>query len=259
MSAHPPVGVVFGSITPPEHIAGVARRAEELGFDELWFSEDCFFSGGMAGVAQVLASTTTVPVGTGAVSAMTRHPAVSAMEFAGLLRMYPGRVRPGVALGVRPWLEQMGLMPSLPLTALRETVTVLRALLAGEEVTIKGEGHRLDRIKLDYPPATVPPIHVGAVNERALRLSGEIADGTILSVLATPEYVRWARGLVGGGRRGRAAPHHDVRALRRRPGRVRRSRVRSRGGCDVPGRGGEQRPRQDSGPCGRARRPPGRR
>lgn len=193
------VGVVFGSITPPEQIAQGARRAEELGFDELWFSEDCFFSGGMAGAAQILASTSRVPVGTGAVSVVTRHPALAAMEFAGLSRMHPGRVVPGVALGVRGWLDQMGLLPSKPLTVLRESVATLRALFAGEEVTVDGAAHRLSRIALDFPPQEPLPVHIGAVNAKALRLSGEIADGTILSVLAGPAYVRWARERIAEG------------------------------------------------------------
>lgn len=190
------VGLVFGSVTPPERIARVAALAERLGFGELWFSEDCFFSGGMAGVAQILAATRHVPVGTGAVSVMGRHPAITAMEFAGLARTHPGRVVPGVALGVRPWLTQMGVLPARPLTALRETVQTLRALLAGDEVTVDGV-HRLDRIRLDYPPPAPLPVHVAAVNEKALRLSGAIADGTILSVLSSPEYVRWARARTG--------------------------------------------------------------
>jgi 5,10-methylenetetrahydromethanopterin reductase len=198
------VGMVFGSITPPERIAAVARRAEELGFEEFWFSEDCFFSGAMSGAAQILAATRVAPVGTGAVSVMTRHPAVTAMEFAGLSRMYPGRVVPGIALGVRSWLGQMGLLPSAPLTALRDTVDTLRRLFAGETVSVHDGVHQLDRVALDYPPPHPLPIHVAAVNEKALRLSGQIADGTILSVLSTPDYVRWARGIIGksaGGHR----------------------------------------------------------
>ena len=46
-----PVGVVLGSHMPPERIVHTARRAEELGFGELWFSEDCFFAGAFAGMA----------------------------------------------------------------------------------------------------------------------------------------------------------------------------------------------------------------
>ncbi len=207
-----PIGVVFGSVTPPESIARNARRAEELGFGELWFSEDCFFSGGMSGLAQVLAATREVPVGIGAVSIASRHPAITAMELAGLARTHPGRVVPGVALGVRAWLEQMGVLPDAPLTALRETVGVLRDLLAGKEVTVEGSVHRLSGVRLDFPPPEPPPVHVAAVNEKALRLSGEVADGTILSVLAGPAYVRWARERIAEGARlaGRDPGTHRV-------------------------------------------------
>jgi alkanesulfonate monooxygenase SsuD/methylene tetrahydromethanopterin reductase-like flavin-dependent oxidoreductase (luciferase family) len=207
-----PVGVVFGSVTPPELIARSARRAEELGFGELWFSEDCFFSGGMSGMAQVLAATREVPVGIGAVSIASRHPAITAMELAGLARTHPGRVVPGVALGVRAWLDQMGVLPAAPLTALRETVGVLRDLLAGKEVTVDGGAHRLRGVRLDFPPPEPLPVHVAAVNEKALRLSGEVADGTILSVLAGSAYVRWARERIAEGARraGRDPGTHRV-------------------------------------------------
>ncbi|MEJ3652291.1 LLM class flavin-dependent oxidoreductase [Actinomycetes bacterium KLBMP 9759] len=209
------LGVVFGSVTPPEGIARMARRAEELGFGELWFSEDCFFSGAMSGMAQLLAATTHVPVGSGAVSVVSRHPAVSAMEFAGLARSFPGRVVPGVALGVVGWLEQMGLRPDRPLTVLRESVEQLRALLRGDEVTADGAQHALRGVRLDFLPPAAPPIHVAAVNERALRLSGEIADGTILSVLSGPRYVRWARERIaeGAAGAGRDPAEHRVTAF----------------------------------------------
>ena len=78
----------------------VARRGEELGFGELWLAEDYFFTGGISGATAVLAETKEVPVGLGIVSAMVRHPAVLAMEIATMARMYPGRVHPGIGLGV---------------------------------------------------------------------------------------------------------------------------------------------------------------
>src|SRR2546428_7183558 len=131
----PPVGVVLGSHMPPERIVRTARRAEELGFGELWFSEDCFFAGAFSGIAATLAAAERLPVGLGVASAVTRHPAFLAMECATLARLHPGRFRPGVGLGVPFWLQQMGLMPRSPLGAVRECVESLRRLLAGEELT----------------------------------------------------------------------------------------------------------------------------
>jgi alkanesulfonate monooxygenase SsuD/methylene tetrahydromethanopterin reductase-like flavin-dependent oxidoreductase (luciferase family) len=183
----------------PEDIVPMAQLAERLGYGELWFSEDCFFTGAMSSVTAALAATSELPVGIGIVSAVTRHPALLAMELAAMSRLYPGRVRPGVGLGVPLWLDQMGLMPRSPLTALRECVTSLRRLLDGEAVTVTGDVFAFDGVELTYKPGERLPIYMGLVNEKGLRLSGEIADGTVLSVLAGVDYIRWARGQIAAG------------------------------------------------------------
>ncbi|MGW4243028.1 LLM class flavin-dependent oxidoreductase [Nocardia sp. NPDC004722] len=190
------IGIVFGSLTPPEQLAAGAALAERLGLGELWFSEDCFFTGGLSGLTQLLAATRAIPAGLGLASIATRHPAVLAMELAGLARSYPGRVRAGIGLGNRGWLEQMGVLPRRPLTALGETADVLRELLSGTPVDRDTRIHAFSGIQLSFPPGIPPELWVGAVNERGLRLAGEKADGILLSVLAGPAYVRWVRGLV---------------------------------------------------------------
>src|SRR5919202_6603186 len=127
-----PVGLVLGSQLPPEQIASTARLGEELGFDELWLAEDYFFTGGISGAAAALGATERIPVGLGIVSAMVRHPAALAMEIATLARIHPGRLRPGIGLGVPSWVRQMRLMPRSRVGAMRECVSSLRRLLAGE-------------------------------------------------------------------------------------------------------------------------------
>jgi 5,10-methylenetetrahydromethanopterin reductase len=39
------VGAMFRCTTEPEDLPGFARRVEELGYDELWIVEDCFYAG----------------------------------------------------------------------------------------------------------------------------------------------------------------------------------------------------------------------
>jgi 5,10-methylenetetrahydromethanopterin reductase len=135
------------------------------------------------------------------VSAMVRHPALLAMEIATLDRMFPGRLRPGLGSGVPAWMRQMNLKPRSPLTALREAVTSVRRLLDGEEVSLDGRCFQLDRVKLTHPPATRVPLSMGVVGPKMLQLSGEIADGNVLSVLSSQEYVRWARERIGAPNR----------------------------------------------------------
>jgi len=205
----PAVGVMFRCQTAPEEVPAFARRAEELGYAELWLVEDCFFAGAVAPGAVALAATESIRVGLGVLPAVLRNPALVAMELAALARTFPGRVLPGFGHGIADWMRQVGAFPESQLAALGETVTAVRALLAGAEVTVSGRHVHLDHVRLDHPPAVVPPVATGVRGERSLRLSGELADGTVLSDLVSPAYVAWARAHIDAGRAaaGRSDPH----------------------------------------------------
>jgi alkanesulfonate monooxygenase SsuD/methylene tetrahydromethanopterin reductase-like flavin-dependent oxidoreductase (luciferase family) len=123
---------------------------------------------------------------------VARNPAITAMEIATLCNLAPGRFRPGIGHGVQSWMGQMGVRPRSPLTALDETITVVKRLLAGEEVSFEGSEVRLDAVRLDQPPSVVPGVLAGVQQERSLALAGRVADGVILVEGAGPTYVDWA-------------------------------------------------------------------
>src|ERR1700712_3927516 len=127
-TASSPLGLLIASQVPPEQIPDLAQLAESKGFGELWIPEDYFFYGGIAAALTALNATKDIKVGLGIVSALARHPAALAMEVSTIDRLHPGRLWPGIGLGVPHWVEQMGLLPKSPLAALRETVTNLRKL-----------------------------------------------------------------------------------------------------------------------------------
>ncbi|TQS44400.1 LLM class flavin-dependent oxidoreductase [Cryptosporangium phraense] len=206
------LGVVFRPQVPPERLIAAARAADEAGLDELWLWEDCFWESGIAPAAAALASTTRIKVGIGLLPVPFRNAVITAMEFATLERMFPGRFLPGVGHGVQEWMEQVGARASSPLTLLREHLDAMRALLRGEEVSTDGRYVKLDRVKLDWPPANVPKILAGAVGPKTLKLAGESADGTILDGQNSPDRVRWAKTQIDEGRAaaGRTDPHHVV-------------------------------------------------
>jgi 5,10-methylenetetrahydromethanopterin reductase len=190
----PPIGVVLGSALTPEQIPRAGELAEQFGFKAAWVSEDYFFTGGIASAATILARTTELEVGLGIVSALTRHPALLAMEVSTLARMHPGRVIPAVGLGLPRWIAQMGLTPASSLAAVRAAVNNLRLLLAGEEVTTTDGPFGYDHIRLTHPlTSAAPPIWMGVSGPEMLRLSGEIADGVVISVMAGVDYIQWAR------------------------------------------------------------------
>lgn len=204
------IGLVLGSAIAPSDLASAARAAEEGGFDEIWLAEDFFFTGGISGASLVLSSTERTAVGLGVVSAMVRHPALLAMEISTISAAYPGRMIAGLGLGVPGWIRQMGLHPRSPLAAMRQAVTSVRRLLRGETLDEQGDVFQFHDVSLTYPERGTPtPIHMGVSGPKMLRLSGEIADGTVLSVAAGHDYVRWARERIDEGRRrgGRWEPH----------------------------------------------------
>lgn len=194
----------------PEHTAAYARGVEELGYDELWVVEDCFYAGGVSAGAVALASTERIAVGLGVLPAVMRNAATTALEIAALARMFPGRLRPGIGHGVTSWMHQIGAFPSSQLAALEETTSAVRALLRGERVTVDGRHVHLDDVALEFPPPVVPPVATGVRGPRSLRVSGRVADGTVLTELSVPSYVRWARERIDEGRAeaGRTDAHH---------------------------------------------------
>ena len=203
------LGAVFLPQLPPERLGDVARAADEAGLDELWLWEDCFLESGIASAAAALAWTRRLRVGVGLLPVPLRNVALSAMEVATLLRLFPDRVSIGFGHGVQDWMGQVGARADSPLTLLREYLTALRALLAGEEVSTEGRYVRLDRVALDWPPLSPPGVVIGATGPKSLRLSGELADGTILPTGTSPDGLRAARRLVDEGRAlaGRTGPH----------------------------------------------------
>ncbi len=212
-TAAAPVGLVLGSAIPPEQLRELGRLGEEAGFGELWLAEDYFFTGGISGATAVLAATERIPVGLGIVSALVRHPAVLAMEISTMERMFPGRVWPGIGLGVPFWVHQMGLMPASQLAAMREGVTSVRRLLAGEELTEEGASFAFRQVRLTYPLEPSPPVYMGVLGPKMLRLAGEIADGTVASVLAGAAYVRWAREQIALGQAAAGRDDHHRLAV----------------------------------------------
>lgn len=210
ITAQTTVGVQIGAATPPQDLARVAARAEELGYGEIWLAEDYFELGGMASVAIALDATESIPIGLGVVAAAARHPAVTAMEFATLAGAHPGRLMAGLGHGSPGWVDQMGLRVDSPIGLLREVTTAVRSLLDGETVS-RTDGHFVfDEVHLDHPPTERVPLYYGVMGPASLRLSGELADGTLLGWFSSPGYVRWAREKIEEGRTrgGVSRPHH---------------------------------------------------
>jgi alkanesulfonate monooxygenase SsuD/methylene tetrahydromethanopterin reductase-like flavin-dependent oxidoreductase (luciferase family) len=205
------LGVTFRPQLPPERLRDVALAADDAGVEQLWLWEDCFFESGIASAAAALAWTRRVRVGIGLLPLPLRNVALATMEIATLHRLFPDRVILGMGHGVQQWMAQAGARVESPLTLMREHFVATGALLRGERVSTQGRYVKLDGIALDWPPPAPPRLFAGAGGPRTARLSGEIADGTILDASNNPEAVRRTRRLIDEGRAvaGRT-DHHDL-------------------------------------------------
>lgn len=186
------IGVMLPRDLPAGDVVTFARRADELGFDELWVVEDLEFRGGIAQAATALAVTGHIRVGVGILPAAARNVAFAAMEVATLAELFPGRLDVGVGHGMPHWMRQVGAWPQSPVTLLEETLVALRALLRGERVEVQGRYVDVSGVQLVSPPAVVPPVLAGVRGPRSLAVAGRAADGTVLAEPVTPEYVAQA-------------------------------------------------------------------
>ena len=159
----------------------IATATEAAGIEQLWLWEDCFKQGGIGPAAAILARTSGLQVGIGLLPVPLRNVALTAMEIATIARMFPGRLLPGIGHGVHDWMVQVDAAVASPMSLLREYADALRRLLHGERVTVAGRYVTLSDVALDWPPDQPPPVLVGAVGPRTLRLAGELGDGAILT------------------------------------------------------------------------------
>lgn len=207
--------MTLGAVFRPQSSAGLlaeaAEAAEAAGVDEIWLWEDCFLHGGIASAAIVLANSSTVSVGIGVLPVPLRNVALTAMEIATLENAFPGRVRAGVGHGVQDWMRQVGAGVSSPMTLLREHLTCLRGLLRGDVVTFEGRYVNLRDVQLDWIPSGDVPMLCAATGPKTLRLSGELATGTVLTGGTTVDELRTALRHIDAGRdAGGVTAAHEV-------------------------------------------------
>lgn len=105
-----------------------------------------------------------------------------------------------------------GLPNHPPVALMREWLTALRGLLAGERVDLAGRTLSLQGVHLGWPLGERPrvPVHLAALGPQMLRLAGSHADGAALN-WCTPAQVAWSRervaeGALAAGREPSAVP-----------------------------------------------------
>ncbi|MGH8150039.1 MAG: glucose-6-phosphate dehydrogenase (coenzyme-F420) [Steroidobacteraceae bacterium] len=176
----------------PSELLGLARLAEELGYDSVFVSDHfqpwrhhgghAPFSVAWLGAAG--ASTTRVLLGTSVLTPTFRyHPAIVAQAFGTLGALFPGRMVLGIGTG-----ESLNEMPATGLSwpeprertrRFREALALIEQLWREERVSFRGEYYRTERATIYDRPQVPVPIYVAAAGPVVAKLAGERAQGFI--------------------------------------------------------------------------------
>lgn len=168
------------------------RYAEKRGFEAVWQAESRLVRDAIVPMAAYAAVTDHLKIGSGVINNWTRNIGLLAATFLTLDDLAPNRIICGIGAWWDPLARNVGIDRKKPLVAMRETVMVLRKLLAMERVSFEGEFIHVQGIELDVvhgrrEPRQVP-IMIGATGDQMMEMTGEIADGVVLNYCVPPEY-----------------------------------------------------------------------
>ena len=153
----------------------LVQLAEAEGYDDLWTGETAG-PDGFTPLVLAAAWSERLRLGTGIVNPFTRPVPVLAQHAASLQDASDGRFVLGIGSSSNVIVERWNGIPfTRPLSKMREAVTALRPILAGERGPT---GFRLEQ-----PPAAPPPIVVAALRGKMLALAAELADGAFTNFL----------------------------------------------------------------------------
>jgi 5,10-methylenetetrahydromethanopterin reductase len=168
------------------------QYAESRGFEAVWQAESRLVRDAIVPMAAYAAVTEKIKVGSGVINNWTRNIGLLAATFLTLDDLAPGRIICGLGAWWDPLAANVGIERRKPLTAMKETVEVLRRLLNMERVSYDGEFVHVKDIELDVVHGRKEPrdvaIMIGATGDKMMELTGEIADGAVLNYCVPPVY-----------------------------------------------------------------------
>jgi 5,10-methylenetetrahydromethanopterin reductase len=173
------VGIGMGDGNGLEGLARDAREAEERGFASVWMA-NIFGFDAISALGAIGHATERVELGTAVVPTYPRHPFAMAQQALTAQAACHGRFALGVGLSHQIVIQNMlGMSFERPARHMREYLEVLGPLLRQERVDHRGPQYEV-HAQIQVPGVAPVPLLVAALGPVMLRVTGELADGTIL-------------------------------------------------------------------------------
>ena len=204
----------------PQEQVELSVLADELGLDSVWISE-AWGQDAVSVLGLLAGKTERIALGSGLMQIPARKPTATAMAAASLDVLSGGRFRLGLGLSGPQVSEGWYGEPFVRgLGRTREYVDVVRRVLAREKVQIPlpegepGLGLGKPLRLLAHPVQERIPVYLGAIGPKAIRQTGEIADGW-LPFLLDPAHSELMLGELRAGmhKAGRPPEAIDVAAV----------------------------------------------
>ncbi|WP_330347633.1 TIGR03842 family LLM class F420-dependent oxidoreductase [Streptomyces sp. NBC_00582] len=179
-------GLVLQTDPPASKVVELMQRAEDNGFTYGWtFDSAVLWQEPFVIYSQILAGTSRLTVGPMVTNPGTRTWEVTASTFATLNDMFGNRTVCGIGRGDSA-MRVAGRTPNT-LARISAAMKVIRALGSGQEANLGGTVIRFPWIKEDAKL----PVWMAAYGPKALKMTGEEADGFILQLadLYLTEYM----------------------------------------------------------------------
>lgn len=225
--------------------AFMAKKAEDLGFESIWYAEhpvlpvqsaSQFPSGGpipesyahftdpYIALSRASGVTTNIKLGTGITLVPERNPLLLAKEIATLDRFSGGRFLFGIGAGWnREETELMGGDFDHRWTQVRESVDVMKELWTKDEAEFHGKYYDFPPVKCNPKPlqSPHPPIILGGASRNVLRRIATWADGW-LPLRISPEELETSRKILDAlaGEMGRDPSEITITAYGQNPDRT---------------------------------------
>jgi len=190
---------LHGSARSVQKAVERAKRAEELGFEAIFFADSHMNNvDPYQAMAMCAASTKKIRFGTAVTNMVYRDPTITANSFATLNEISEGRAIIGIGTGDGP-VYSLG-RTATKLSDFERGLQMIRDLLHDRGISVPKTKERASggtvALKVGKRPV---PIYISAEGPRTLRLAGRICDGVILGAGFDLDVLQWAEARIAAG------------------------------------------------------------
>lgn len=175
------IDVILEAGLPPQRVESLAVQAERYGVQTLWVASFPSRRDPVPALALASRATRRIRLATLPTSPYEVHPLRIADQLLALNELSGGRATILIGGLGHSVSRVTGLQPTRRVTAVGDTIRILKGLRPDATLDYQGELYSLMNYRAEWATAPPPRIYAGATFEKMMRMATACADGTMLS------------------------------------------------------------------------------